>query len=55
MLKNILNQSGAQLLSKNEQKSIYGGHNCPQPTMNQIGCICRSGQWVDSFGRPCPA
>ena len=36
MLKNILNLKGAQQLSKDEQKSIVGGHN--KPSGNRFFC-----------------
>lgn len=50
MLKNILNLSGAQVLSKNEQKSVTGG--CPSsniPPGPGVG-VCRVGQcWVNTY------
>jgi len=49
MLKNILNLSGAQQLSKNEQKSINGGHNCMTPRPHP-SCICSNGKWVNPPG-----
>jgi hypothetical protein len=31
-MKNLLNLNGAQQLSKQEQKSVNGGHNCTNPS-----------------------
>jgi len=45
-MKNLLNLDGAQKLSKTEQQSINGGHNCISPPYNcpvQYGCVCKSG------------
>lgn len=45
MLKNILSLSGAQILSKNEQKSINGGWACRVCPPN-LHC-CPNGTCID--------
>jgi hypothetical protein len=50
MLKNILKLEGAQKLTKNEQKSIYGGDtppNCYDPETEMYSCLLRVGRtWI---------
>lgn len=44
MLKSILNLKGAQQMSKKEQQSISGGHNCTQGCPTHLkDCKCVSG------------
>ena len=42
-MKNLLNLEGAQKLSKTEQRSINGGHNCLGGCPTHLGCKCISG------------
>jgi hypothetical protein len=50
MLKNILNLEGAQKLTKNEQKSIWGGDmppSCYDPETEMYSCPLRVGRtWI---------
>lgn len=44
MLKKILNLKGAQEMSKKEQQSISGGHNCLNGCNTHLpGCKCVNG------------
>ncbi|MCD2258646.1 hypothetical protein [Psychroserpens luteolus] len=43
-MKNLLNVEGAQQLTKSEQRSINGGHNCIYGCPTHLpGCKCVSG------------
>ncbi|MBP4141379.1 hypothetical protein J3S90_06140 [Flavobacterium sp. P4023] len=42
MLKNILNLNGAQILSKNEQKSIKGGITVEMAECISNGCVMQT-------------
>lgn len=56
MLKKISTLSGAHILSKNEQKSIRGGGDCPGVVCRPLHQCCAATNFKcePTTGAPCP-